>query len=594
MCGIAGIYLKNRHLKNPHIPTEDLLDGLLLGIEHRGRDATGMVAVSKEGKNVTFKKEPRPASEFIVERPPLPPEIKTILLHTRWATKGDPDKNENNHPVICNSTFVTHNGHINNDDTMFRRLEKKRGAEVDSIIIPTILDEFGLNTEEGKKYLGELWGNMAIAAINPVSNPDDLLLLRGENSPLVILETDKFIMWASEKKSIELAYTHFYGTAPAHRRFTYLNEGWYWFINDDKIEKERFVEYERYQYQGYRGQTWERRDAGRSNQEMCWECGERPATKVMTDSYTDSDGDLHEWDYHTCVRCFVRLDPKDPDFSYRHVTERGASHFRVTKKEDLEKRRRNEAAGKAAIEADRRAELTDDPKERCGLCFRFKATGTDKTGRRVCGGCLLWEQRHDVSYEREAEVAREFAHVTLTDRIKELEIGDSLPEDLIQEFGKCEDCWEYPPEVVGIEHTAQCTLCRNHDITKIARDGESDSGTEEVLAVCDGCSKGLPEDDVKVSIWGALCGDCRNKTAKTKKEAVEKWERLSRGEFTLHERACVYAARKLNTTTTMIDWVIFRCPPRTAMADPELSQIKKDAEAAYATAFRIAREAVRK
>ena len=43
------------------------------------------------------------------------------IFHVRGYTKGVPSVNDNNHPVRYGRTVVVHNGHLDNDDALFRR-----------------------------------------------------------------------------------------------------------------------------------------------------------------------------------------------------------------------------------------------------------------------------------------------------------------------------------------------------------------------------------------------------------------------------------------------------------------------------------------
>lgn len=43
-----------------------------------------------------------------------------ILGNTRDMTKGDPSNNYNSHPIVAGRIIGVHNGHIYNDDNLFR------------------------------------------------------------------------------------------------------------------------------------------------------------------------------------------------------------------------------------------------------------------------------------------------------------------------------------------------------------------------------------------------------------------------------------------------------------------------------------------
>ena len=250
MCGIAGI-----HMKRPGTiegrKIERLVDQLLLGIEHRGRDATGIAACTVGGKRVLMSKEPIKASDFIKVRPSLVTpdnDLRTVILHTRFATQGRPEQNVNNHPVLHGTTFVTHNGHISNDSQLFRENEIQRLGEVDSEIIPALIQKHGL--DKVHLALQELEGGFAIAAMNPTDFPDQLVLAKGTSSPLMILENDNFIIWASELGAIKDAWGDVLGTPPRDRKFESLGEGDLLYIEGDSSEAMTFEVKRRYVYYG--------------------------------------------------------------------------------------------------------------------------------------------------------------------------------------------------------------------------------------------------------------------------------------------------------------------------------------------------------
>lgn len=223
MCGIAGFHIKKGMRIRDNVAVEALVNELLLGIEWRGKHATGFVAVTKDGKTV-MDKDAIEASEFIKDRDKIPEDPRTVLLHTRYWTKGDPKDHRNNHPVLAGSCFAIHNGQIRNDDELFESTKLVRNADVDSIIIPTMVDKLGFDKI---KEAAEQWeGSFATAIINPVKNPGELLLVRGNaTSPLVIVSNDNWVIWASTEKAIKDAWTKVFGTPPDSKRFETVPEG---------------------------------------------------------------------------------------------------------------------------------------------------------------------------------------------------------------------------------------------------------------------------------------------------------------------------------------------------------------------------------
>jgi asparagine synthetase B (glutamine-hydrolysing) len=203
MCGIGGI---RRFGEEPIVKPQ--IDSLLLSLEKRGNDAAG-VALMTNG-DIELYKTDDPAwmvvssqkyKDFLKDN--LKPETTMALVHTRWATKGSPRKNENNHPLFAGNAAVVHNGCISNDDELFREMKLSREAEVDSDIIRAIADEEGISSPKAIRAFGRLRGSCAAALVS-AADPDHLLLLRSE-SPLVVASTKDHLLWASTKEALHSA-----------------------------------------------------------------------------------------------------------------------------------------------------------------------------------------------------------------------------------------------------------------------------------------------------------------------------------------------------------------------------------------------------
>jgi asparagine synthetase B (glutamine-hydrolysing) len=202
MCGIAGAV---RLGKDPITP--EMVNSLLLGVQHRGGDATGIAMMTKN--KLSFFKKDEIAWKFCslpeyreFLRKELTPETQTVILHTRAWTLGSPHKNENNHPVTVGKAAIVHNGGISNHAQLFAELKLKREAEVDSDIIRAIVDKYGI-TKQALRTLNKMSGSCASAIIHK-DFPRELMLLHS-GSPLVIGQFKGFLMWASEKKAIHVA-----------------------------------------------------------------------------------------------------------------------------------------------------------------------------------------------------------------------------------------------------------------------------------------------------------------------------------------------------------------------------------------------------
>lgn len=234
MCGIAGIHLKDTTwLKDEHRHImESFVDEFLLGIESRGKDATGFLAIEADG-NLVLDKRAQPATDFIKVRKSLPDKTRTVLLHTRFATQGHQSNYLNNHPVNSGSVFVTHNGTISNDDALFRDTPKiKRAAEVDSEIIAALINKHGI--DDIKTTAEKLRGGFAVAAVD-ILKPGKVRLFKGSTWPLVVHENKSFVMWASTESTLNDAWEKLIKDAPAIKYIS-LGSGDVVQIDGDKVE----------------------------------------------------------------------------------------------------------------------------------------------------------------------------------------------------------------------------------------------------------------------------------------------------------------------------------------------------------------------
>lgn len=185
---------------------------LLIDCEKRGLDATGCAVQYGDG-TIHVAKAAMQAWKFVKsdvwkkfvdkhsDGTKFKPEIRTLLGHARAQSVGGAWKNENNHPIWAGHSAVTHNGGVRNHEYLFKDLQLKREAEVDSDVIRAILDKWGL-TGEGMRYLNRLSGPVAMAAVSQ-DYPDRFLLARS-GSPLSVgaFKDAGWMVWASRKDAI--------------------------------------------------------------------------------------------------------------------------------------------------------------------------------------------------------------------------------------------------------------------------------------------------------------------------------------------------------------------------------------------------------
>ncbi|MDX6596708.1 MAG: hypothetical protein QOE87_595 [Gaiellales bacterium] len=197
MCGIAGFTIA----PGIELDRTPLARLLLAGIAERGTDATGYGYHRPDG-SVAVHKESLRLREF-VEHVSVPEEAGEAIFHVRGYTKGVPSVNDNNHPVRYGRAVVVHNGHLDNDDELFRRHRAPRSTPhitVDSEAIAMLADHSGdiaaaLTEVRGSAAVGVLWDG----------EPGRLTLARRASRTLHLGHGDGFVLFASTPEPLELA-----------------------------------------------------------------------------------------------------------------------------------------------------------------------------------------------------------------------------------------------------------------------------------------------------------------------------------------------------------------------------------------------------
>lgn len=190
MCGIAGFSLSA--VDAAKVRSDLLAESLLMEIEYRGRDATGIAwwgpkedcaSPDKYDKDqlVVYGKQPLRVSKYIeAGHCMVPNKRSTAILHTRKGTKGSEKVPGNNHPILYGNYMGVHNGWIMNDDELFAELKAPRHAQVDSEAIWATLTHADVPNDQA---LMKLEGAAALAWLR-TDVPDMLWLARVQGTPL--------------------------------------------------------------------------------------------------------------------------------------------------------------------------------------------------------------------------------------------------------------------------------------------------------------------------------------------------------------------------------------------------------------------------
>ncbi len=219
MCGIAGWFVTEDINDEQRAAVFEIGTKLFQATQSRGTDASGFSYLHPKYNELITVKGPIAAEEMIKElKWTKLKEEKEFpmhnIMHCRQMTKGDPIKNENNHPLVVNKEIaVVHNGCIRNDDSLRAEYSLKGKGEVDSEVIPMLIKmriEELLAESQGDKKVDpikvckainmasqELEGGFACAMVNK-HTPKALYLFNHAN-PIVMAYSEelKTIFFAS-------------------------------------------------------------------------------------------------------------------------------------------------------------------------------------------------------------------------------------------------------------------------------------------------------------------------------------------------------------------------------------------------------------
>ena len=213
MCGITGMVLGKKNRSGEDLEwLREKFCRLMVATEVRGTDATGAFIVNKSG--IEYYKAPEPSSEVVLKpewwglMDKISDETLAVIGHTRFATEGNPEDNDNNHPICIDKIIGVHNGIIRNHQEMKDKYGSVSAPEVDSAaIFTTIAVKSGnraTNTDIIANSLEELEGDMAIVLAD-ARRTDSIFVARDSGRPLVFTNNHhrKVLFMASTPEILE-------------------------------------------------------------------------------------------------------------------------------------------------------------------------------------------------------------------------------------------------------------------------------------------------------------------------------------------------------------------------------------------------------
>lgn len=199
MCGIVGCILKEDKQVAP------ILLNCISKLEYRGYDSIGIATFDG---NINIKKDKGQIEEVDSKLDLGDMPGKYGIAHVRWATHGDPTKN-NAHPQIDedNAIAVVHNGIIENYASIKEQLENEGhifNSDTDTEVLPHLIQKFmdeGFNLEGAVRKTTEIIHGAYAMAVISKDEPNKIVATR-KDSPLIVGIGEEGYFVASDSPAI--------------------------------------------------------------------------------------------------------------------------------------------------------------------------------------------------------------------------------------------------------------------------------------------------------------------------------------------------------------------------------------------------------
>lgn len=234
MCGIVG-YLGKKNTK------EILLDGLK-ELEYRGYDSAG-IAVLQDNQFDSFKAVGKlvnleeKTKDFVTEN------FAVGIGHTRWATHGKPTE-LNAHPHLGDSSYVVHNGIIENYATLKKELMDDGVRFLSQTDTEVIVHQFEKNLKSAEnafeafaKTIHELKGAYAILLVT--KSEDKTIFFAKHGSPMLVGINGENKVSSPEREG-SLGYEKYFASSDAPlighcSDVNYFEDGDYGYVTADEL-----------------------------------------------------------------------------------------------------------------------------------------------------------------------------------------------------------------------------------------------------------------------------------------------------------------------------------------------------------------------
>jgi glucosamine 6-phosphate synthetase-like amidotransferase/phosphosugar isomerase protein len=163
MCGIFGFAGGSPRRR----PDMDRLRRIACDTERRGPHAFGFAWIDGRNRLQTYKQTGR-ISRHLAALDRVG-DGKLLIAHCRWATRGEPEDNRNNHPHASGDGWLVHNGTIERYTELAAAYQLAPQTECDSetlaLLIQTLAADRGeaiadaLDLIDGPAALAGLWRN---------------------------------------------------------------------------------------------------------------------------------------------------------------------------------------------------------------------------------------------------------------------------------------------------------------------------------------------------------------------------------------------------------------------------------------------------